>query len=79
MIHDMATAIEVVASGPFAQVERWGELLRKAKIKFEVRRLCDEHRPTRSNHAELWVDVYVVDRARSVIRDDATADRSLMW
>jgi hypothetical protein len=79
MIHDMATAVEVVASGTLTQIERWGELLRKAKIQFEVRRLCDEHRPTRRNHAELWVDRYVMDRARSAIRNDAAADRSLMW
>jgi hypothetical protein len=54
-------------------------LLRKAKIQFEVRRPFDEHRPTRRNHAELWVDLYVMDRARSAIRNDAAADRSLMW
>jgi hypothetical protein len=78
MIHDMATAMEVVASGTLTQIERWCELLRKAKIQFEVRRLFDGHRPPRRNHVELWVDVYVVDRARSAIRDDAAADRSLM-
>ena len=79
MIHDMATAMEVVASGTLTQIERWAELLRKAKIQFEVRRLFDEHRPTRRNHAELWVDQYAVERARSAIRNDKAADRSLMW
>jgi hypothetical protein len=79
MIHDMVSAVEAVASGTLTQIERWCELLRKAKIQFEVRRFCDEHRPTKRNHAELWVDRYVVDRARSAIRNDEAADRSLMW
>ena len=79
MTHDMTVAVEVVASGTLAQTERWGELLRKAKIQFEVRRLCDEHRPTRRNHVELWVDRYDVDRARSAIRGASDADDSLLW
>ena len=81
MIHDvaLAVAVEVVASGTLTQIERWSELLRKAKIQFEMRRPFDEHRPTRRNYAELWVDQYAVERARSAIRNDAAADRSLMW
>jgi hypothetical protein len=79
MTHVVAEAVEVVASGTLTQIERWGELLRKAKIQFEVRRFCDEHRPTRINHVELWVDRYAVERARSAIRNDKAADRSLMW
>ena len=71
--------VEVVATGTLAQTERWGELLRKAKVQFEVRRFCDEHRPARRNHAELWVDRYDVDRARSAIRGAADADDSLLW
>jgi hypothetical protein len=79
MTHDSAVAMEAVASGTLTQIERWCALLRKAKIQFEVRPFCDEHMPTRRNHAELWVDRYVVDRARSAIRNDDAADRSLMW
>ena len=79
MIHDMGSALEAVASGTLIQIERWCELLRKAKIQFEVRRFCGEHRPTKRNHAELWVNRYLVDRARSAIRNDEAADRSLMW
>jgi hypothetical protein len=77
MTHDVAE--EVVASGSLTQIELWSELLRKAKIQFEVRRCCDEHLPRRRNHAEIWVDRYAVERARSAIRDVETDDRSLMW
>ena len=76
---DSTVVVEVVASGTLTQIELWGKLLRKAKILYEVRRLCDEHRLTRRNHAELWVDRYEVDRARSAIRGAADADKSLLW
>jgi hypothetical protein len=79
MTQDVAEAVEVVASGTLTQIGRWCKLLRKAKIQFEIRRFCDEHRPTRRNHAELWIDRYDVERARSAIRNDKAADRSLMW
>ena len=79
MTRDMAAVVEVVASGTLNQIKRWCELLRKAKIQFEVRSFCDDHKPTRRNHAELWVEQHDADRARSAIRNDDAADRSLMW
>ena len=77
MTHDVA--VEVVASGTLTQIERWGSLLRKAKIRFEVRRPCNEHRSSRRKHAEMWVDGADVDRARSAIRGASDADDSLIW
>ena len=55
MTHDVVEAVEVVRQGTRNQIKHWCELLRKAKIRFEVRRFCDEHRQTRSDRAELWV------------------------
>jgi hypothetical protein len=71
--------VEVVASGSLERVEHWGELLRKAKIQFEMRRSFDEHRPTRRNYAELWVERDKVERARSIIRGAGDAGETLLW
>lgn len=71
--------IEVVASGTIDKIEHWSALLRKAKIPFEVRRSFDEHRPTRRNHAELWVDRDHAASARSIICRDPVADGSMLW
>jgi hypothetical protein len=79
MSHAPAVETEAVASGSFAQIERWAELLRKAKVRFEVRCFCDEHRVNRLDRAELWVDRRDVDRARSCIRGAHDADKSLLW
>ena len=79
MSHDVVEALEIVASGTLDQIKHWCELLRKAKIRFEVRRFRDEHRPSRSDHAELWVKLHAVNRARSAIHNDEAADRSFMW
>lgn len=67
MTHDVAE--EVVPSGSLAQVERWSELLRKARILFQLRRCCDEYLPRERNHAGIWVDRYAVARVRSASRD----------
>jgi len=69
----------VVASSNRTQVQRWAELLRQDRIQFEVRQFNDEHLPTRSKHAELWVDQDQVNRARSIIRRADDADESLLW
>lgn len=74
-----AVVTVVVASGSFAQVERWTELLRQIGIFYQVRWSCDENRPTRVNHAELWVDRFSVDHARSAIRGAGDADPALLW
>lgn len=70
---------EVVATGTFAQVERWAELLRHARVKYVVRWSCDEHKIKRHDRAEMWVDGAEVDRARSAIREAHNADPALMW
>jgi hypothetical protein len=77
--HFQPVISEVVATGTFAQVERWTELLRQARIQYEVRWSCDEHRPQRHERAELWVDHYEIERARSAIRGARDADSSLLW
>jgi hypothetical protein len=70
---------EAVASGTFAQVERWAALLKRAGIVYEVRWSCGEHSTNRNDRAEMWVDRVEVDRARSAIRDALDADPGLMW
>jgi hypothetical protein len=71
--------LEAFASGNEAQVARWRALLRRAGIAAEERRFCDEHRPTRPDYVELWVDAGDVERARAAIRRADDADVSLMW
>ena len=68
MVHVQPVVCEVVASGTFAQVEGWAELLRQEGIQYVVRWSCDEHRIKRHDRAEVWVDGAEVDRARSAIR-----------
>jgi hypothetical protein len=69
----------VVASGTRAKVQHWADLLRRARIRFEMRHFSDDHLPTRSTHAELWADQDKVDKARSIIRSADDADESLLW
>ena len=70
--------VEVVASGAVEEVHRCGDLLRKAKIAFELRQPCEDGSESH-RHAELWVDRATTDRARSIIRGHAKTDGSLMW
>jgi hypothetical protein len=79
MSHAIAIVTEVVATGTFAQIERWTELLRQVGIVYEVRWSCGEHRPQRHDRAELWVENYKIERARSAIRGTLDADPSLLW
>jgi hypothetical protein len=71
--------IEVVASGTRERIEYWAELLRKGGISFEVRGSFDDHRSTRRNYAELWVDRDHAAAARSIICRDPVADGSMLW
>lgn len=69
----------VIASGSRETMQHWGSILRKAKIPCEVLGYRDDHLPTRTKHAELWVEENLVDRARSAIRGAEDADESLFW
>jgi hypothetical protein len=68
-----------IASGARDLVDHWGQLLRKARISFELRWSCEEARPTGSSQTELWVIKDKADGARSIIRGEAGADESLLW
>jgi len=69
----------VVAFGTRDKVQRWAEQLRRAGIHFEVRQFSDDHLPTRSKHAELWVNESKADIARSTVRMADDAEESLLW
>jgi hypothetical protein len=67
-----------VASGHREQVGRWGQLLLKARIQFEVRCFTDDDNPTKGRYAELWVEMDKVDAARAIIHE-ADPDGFRLW
>ena len=78
MTHDMV-AVEVVASGTLTQIERWGRITPEGQDSVRGQAALRRAQATRRNHAEMWVDGYEVDRARSAIRGAPDADDSLIW
>lgn len=70
-------AMEAVASGTAAQVERWVRSLRSAAIPFALTTPYCQGDSGRPGRTEVWVRREDADEARSVIRDGR--DASLMW
>jgi hypothetical protein len=74
--HDFA-AMEALASGTAAQVERWVRSLRAAAIPFALSTPCGRDDSGRAGRTEVWVRREDSERARLVIRNGG--DASLMW